>query len=241
MTDNAPPFERLLSLQDLDTRIDQLRHQKATLPERAELAASEQALAELEREASAIQSKLDAVGRDQRRREDEVASAESKIAELNSSMYGGGVTSPRELQTMQEEIDSLRRRLSSVEDEIIELMEYAEPLQAQLVTIDGRRAELDGTAQTALAQIAEKETVIDAELAKVEADRKALEVGIPVDVIEMYEGMRRSFNGVAVARLEHGTCGGCFLSLATAELDHIRHLPPDAIVHCEECGRLLVH
>jgi predicted nucleic acid-binding Zn-ribbon protein len=219
MTDTAPPFELLLSLQDLDTRIDQLRHQKATLPERAELAASEQALAELEREASAIQSKLDAVGRDQRRREDEVASAESKIAELNSSMYGGGVTSPRELQTMQEEIDSLRRRLSSVEDEIIELMEYAEPLQAQLVTIDGRRAEL----------------------AKVEADRKALEVGIPVDVIEMYEGMRRSFNGVAVARLEHGTCGGCFLSLATAELDHIRHLPPDAIVHCEECGRLLVH
>jgi uncharacterized protein len=231
----------LLSLQEHDTRIDQLEHRRVSLPERAELTETEHSLAQLEGEASAVQSKLDAVGRDQRRREDEVVSIEAKIKEINDSMYSGGVTSPRELQTMQEEIEALRRRLGAIEDEIIELMEYAEPLNADLVTFGERRDGLDDAARVALAKIAEQEAVIDVDLGEVQAERDELAATIPVEVVEMYEGMRKSFAGVAVARLEHGTCGGCFLALPSAELDRIRHLAPDAIVHCEECGRLLVH
>lgn len=241
MSEPASQFEHLLSLQEHDTHIDQLRHKRATLPERGDLAAAEQALAELEREVGAIQGKLDAVGRDQRRREDEVASVEAKIVELNDSMYGGGVTSPRELQTMQEEIESLRRRGGAIEDEIIELMEYAEPLQAELVSLDVRRSEIDASAQAALAKIAEQEAVIDAELGDVVGQRQAVASDIPATVVEMYEGLRKSFAGVAVARLERGTCGGCHLVLLAAELDRLRHAPPDEVVHCEECGRLLVH
>jgi len=241
VSETASQFERLLSLQEHDTHIDQLQHRRATLPERTDLAEAEKSLAELEAEANGIQGKLDAVGRDQKRREDEVASVEAKIVEINDTMYGGGVTSPRELQTMQEEIESLRRRNATIEDEIIELMEYAEPLQADLVSLRARRDVLDGSAQEALAKIAEQEVEIDADLVVVEAERNEVASGIPAEVVEMYDGLRKSFAGVAVARLEHGTCGGCHLVLPAAEIDRLRHAPPDEVVHCEECGRLLVH
>jgi predicted nucleic acid-binding Zn-ribbon protein len=142
---------------------------------------------------------------------------------------------------MQEEIDSLSRRLKGVEDEIIELMEYVEPLDAQLAESAAERTVLDQRAQSTIGKITEQEVVIDGELASVRGERDAIATGVPADVMDMYEGLRRSFAGVGVVRLEHGVCGGCHLALARAEVDRIKHLAPDVPVHCEECGRLLVH
>lgn len=240
MTDAPSQFESLLALQEHDTRIDQLRHRRATLAEREELDALEKSLAALERVAGEAQAKLDAAGRDQKRREDEVASIEAKITEIDKAMYGGGVTSPRELQTMQEEIDSLKRRNGGIEDEIIELMEYAEPIHAELGTLSVEREGLDVRAQSVLARLTEQEVSIDAELDEVVAARAGLASMIPTEVLSSYEGLRASRDGIAVARLERGTCGGCHLALPAAELDRIRRLPEDEVVHCEDCGRLLV-
>jgi predicted nucleic acid-binding Zn-ribbon protein len=236
----APPFELLLTLQEHDTHLEQLRHRYATLPERKELETVEAAVAGVEAEMANVQNKLDAAGRDQKRREDEVGSLEAKIAEVDGSLYGGTITSPRELQDLQEELDALKRRRSGIEDEILELMEYVDPLQEQMAGLQDRRSVHDGEAQVILGRLAELEAEIDAELAGVEAARASVQGELPTEVVEMYEGLRKGLGGVAVARLEHGTCGGCHLSLPSAELDRIRHLPPDSTAHCEECGRILV-
>jgi uncharacterized protein len=53
--------------------------------------------------------------------------------------------------------------------------------------------------------------------------------------------LRHDLGGIAVARLVGTNCGGCHLTLSAVELDRIRHEPGDAVVICEECGRLLVH
>jgi predicted nucleic acid-binding Zn-ribbon protein len=233
-------FERLLDLQEHDTRIDQLNHQRATLPERETLAAVQASLTELDRMAAGVQAKRDAAGRDQKRREDEVAGLEAKLGDLNNSMYSSGVTSPRELQTMQEEIDALQRQRRGIEDEIIELMEYVEPLDEQLSAANEQRAALDVDAQASLGRLTEQEVVIDRELKAVEGERDAIAVDVPADVMDMYEDLRRSFAGLGIVRLEHGICGGCHLALPRAEVDRLKHLAPDVPVHCEECGRLLV-
>jgi hypothetical protein len=59
-------------------------------------------------------------------------------------------------------------------------------------------------------------------------------------LIDEYEMLRTRLGGIGAARLEGGRCLGCNLSLSAVEVDRIRHEPPDAIVHCEECGRLLI-
>jgi predicted nucleic acid-binding Zn-ribbon protein len=98
----------------------------------------------------------------------------------------------------------------------------------------------DGEAQVILARLAEQESDIGGEISGVEAARVGVQQELPADVVEMYEGLRTGLGGIAVARLEHGTCGGCHLSLPSAELERIRHLPPESTAHCEECGRILV-
>ena len=52
--------------------------------------------------------------------------------------------------------------------------------------------------------------------------------------------LRSRLGGVAVARLVGKTCQGCHLQLSAVEIDRIRRLDVDELVHCEACGRLLV-
>jgi uncharacterized protein len=90
------------------------------------------------------------------------------------------------------------------------------------------------------ATIAEAEAAIDAERADIDARRAGLVAGIDAAAVQEYDTMRSRLGGVAVARLEHGSCGACHMKLSAVEHDRILHLSPDELVRCEDCGRILV-
>ena len=64
--------------------------------------------------------------------------------------------------------------------------------------------------------------------------------GVDAELLATYEGLRGELGGIAVARLVGSVCGGCHLGLSAVEVDRIKKQPPDALVRCDECGRLLV-
>lgn len=234
------PLHRLLDLQERDVVVDQLHHRRATLPERAALTDRQQALTALDVTRADVASRLAEVERSQKRLEDEVASVEEKQSAENLRLYSGSITSPRELQALQEEIDGLGRRQRTIEDELLEVMETAEPLTAELADIDARRDALLAELDALQGALAEGERAVDAELAGVVAERDALAREIPEDMLATYERLRTRLGGVAVARLEGAQCKGCHVSLPAVELDAIRHAAPDAVITHEECGRILV-
>jgi predicted nucleic acid-binding Zn-ribbon protein len=236
------PLEALLAVQAHDTTIDQLRHRSATLPARAEVAAIESQLAELEKKAAEVGTELHAVDRRQKAAEDEVASLDAKITELDKKLYGGTVSAIKELQALQADIESLQRHKAEVEDREHAAMEEREPFDAELGAIDAERARHDDVARQLRAAIAEAEAELDGEIAReviVRDDARAL---VPPVLIDEYDRLRDKLGGVAAARLEPGgRCGGCHLSLPAQEVARIkRELPIDALIHCEQCGRILV-
>ena len=234
-------LEQLLVLQEHDTTADQLRHRRATLPERDELEQLRRELGTIATEQATTQAERDEVARAQKRLEDEVATVEDKAATVHATLYGGSVTSPRELQALQEEEAALKRHQSTIEDKVIEQMELAVPLDERLAALDERRAHVDAEIERVTALLAAAETALDGELDLVVAQREAAAASVPADLLDRYEQLRLELGGIAVARLVGTNCGGCHLTLSAVELDRIRHEPGDAIVLCEECGRLLVH
>jgi predicted nucleic acid-binding Zn-ribbon protein len=60
------------------------------------------------------------------------------------------------------------------------------------------------------------------------------------DLLARYEQLSAQFDGVAVARLENGACDGCHIQLSAVAIDRLAKASDDAVVTCEECGRLLV-
>lgn len=233
-------FERLIEVQDHDTVADQLRHRRQTLPELTELVRAEDKLAELERRAEQLRAERDGVARQQRRHEDELASAEAKAAEIDRTLYSGTVRSPRELQALQAELESLRRLQAVIEDRVLEAMTERDPLDAALAGVDAERDRLDREGARLRATIAETQAAIDAELAVETEARSKAAADVPAELARLYEELRAKLGGTGAARLVNGRCSGCHLTLPAMELDRLRREPPDAVIRCEQCGRLLV-
>lgn len=233
-------FEELLELQEFDLRADRLRHRLAVLDERKRLDEIRSELAAFDGETDRIRQQRDEFGRIQKRHEDEAAIIETKAAEIDATLYGGSVTSPRELQALQAELESVRGRQSQIEDQILETMELIDPLDADLTARVDHRAGIMEREAVAAEELEAAERGIRDELTEVEVHREALVPSIPPDLLAHYESLRERLDGVGVAKLTGNTCGGCHLMLSATELDRIRHEPADALVHCEECGRLLV-
>jgi len=233
-------LDQLLVLQEHDTTAEQLRHRRLTLPQREQLVAHQQELASIEQQTVTVQGQRDEVARTQKRLEDEVASVEAKVADVNGKLYGGSVTSPRELQALQDDESSLKRHQTNVEDKVIEQMELALPLDEELERLRARTVELEAAVRDTTAGLTVAEAEIDVELEGVLAERAAVAAELAPAQIEKYEQLRHDLGGIGVARLVGTNCGGCHLTLSAVELDRIRHAPADELVFCGECGRLLV-
>ena len=233
-------FQRLLSVQDHDTRIDQLRHRFNTLSERAVLAACQQSRQQVHDQREALLVQRLELQRNLKRNEDELAALESRVKRENDRLYSGEITGTRELLTLQEEVNGLRSRCSDMENAALELMEAIEEIEYMVQEQADRLESADAEVGAAQQQLAEAEAVVRAEIDQEHAARSTEAADIPEAVLTSYEDLRCRLDGVAVARLRNGTCEGCHLGLSAMELDRIRHAPADEVCHCEECGRILV-
>ena len=230
----------LLAVQEHDTRTDQLNHRIETLPLRAELAQLEDDVRAVDDQLGITQRRRDELGRSQQRLEDEIASLSERANQAEKQLYSGSVTNPRELQALQDDVASIRRRIGQLEDDELEIMELVEPVDAERAQLTGERERLDAEGARLRAALGEAESELVAELAAVQAERDAAAAEVPDELWPEYDKLRARFGGVGIARLVGSTCQGCHLALPAVEVDRIRKLPLDEAVHCEECGRLLV-
>lgn len=233
-------YDDLLRVQEHDTAADRLRHRRQTLPELGELQAVEDELARVEAAAVEVGAKAAEAARVQRRLEGELSLVEAKVAELDAKLYSGAITVPRELQAMQAEGEALRIRRATLEDEVLDAMGEREPLDAELVALGARRDELDADGSRLRALVAEGQAAVDRELADVLDARKVAAGDIPPDLATLYEQLRSRLGGVAAAPLVNGRCGGCHLALPATEVARLRVEPPETLVRCEQCERILV-
>ncbi|HVF74061.1 MAG TPA: C4-type zinc ribbon domain-containing protein [Acidimicrobiales bacterium] len=234
-------LETLLAVQEHDTVIDQLVHRRAHMAERAELATVEGQIAAVEQRRAAAQARRDDVAARQARLEQEIASVEARITDIEKRMYSGSVSASRELQAMSAEVDSLKARRSSLEDDVLAAMEEAEPVDEEVASLLAERSGFDAEAERLSVLIAEAEVAIDVELEGERATRAELASGVPDDLLSTYEKLRGKLGGVGAARLVGPSCTGCHLTLPATELDRIRRAPADTVVFCDQCGRILVH
>lgn len=234
------PFDALLDVQSHDTAIAQLHHRRLHLPEHEVVRDLEHTLERLAATLTPIREQEAALSERQGAYETQLHDIDTKIASADRALFGGGVTATRELQALEADLVSLRRRRNELEDLELDVLMAREPIDASLA--DGEReqealiARLDAARADATAALAS----IDAQAVADRAARAESAAGIDPPLLVRYESIRSKNGGIGVARLIGGTCGACRLQLASVELDRIRGLSPDALVACEECGALLV-
>lgn len=229
---------RLLDLQAADTALAQLAHRRRTLPEIAALAESEQRVATLGTDAVDAETRAQDIAAEQRRLENEVDTVRARAVRDEQRLQAGGLPS-RELESLQHEIASLSRRQSTLEDDLLEVMEQREQLdlaaaglRAEVAKVQAEQDELVAARDAALAEI-------EAAAAKRTAERDTLAADLPADLVALYERVR-NHGGIGAAMLRQRRCEGCHIELAGSELAAVRTAPSDAVLRCDNCRCILV-
>jgi uncharacterized protein len=233
-------LDTLLELQARDAAIDRLHHRRDTVPERATLDEVRTELTAVEKQLADATERRDEVAREERKLDDEAGSLETKAAEVERTMYSGEVTSPRELQMLQADVDQLRRHRRSLEDRELEVMERREALDTEVGQLEGRARALGADAERLGSVLSSAEAEIDEELAGERGARNELAGTVDASLLDDYERCRERARGVGAARLNGTTCQGCHLSIPSVEAERIRKSPTGTVAHCDNCGCILV-
>lgn len=230
---------RLLEVQAIDTALAQLAHRRRNLPEHAELERLRREISALEDERVRAQVAVDDLDRDIARFERDIEQVRAR-KEKDQARLDAGTGPARELEALQHELVSLNRRQSELEDAELELMEQREQAQAVLTEVEQRLA-------AAREQAAAVEARRDQALADIARDeefrasgRQPLVADLPADLVALYERIREQAGGVGAALLRAGRCEGCRLELSGSERARFKAAPPDEVLRCDECRRILV-
>ncbi|GAB3436945.1 zinc ribbon domain-containing protein [Flindersiella endophytica] len=230
----------MLQIQALDTRLDQLAHRRRSLPEAAEAERIATERAELEGKLGTVEVRLTDLAREQRKAEADVEQVRTRKARDEQRLQAGQVGSPKELEGLQHEIETLNRRQSDLEDVELEVMERLEEATTELADLQARQTELDAKLAEADQARDKAFAEIDGQAEEIRTDRAGRAASQPEDLMKLYERLRTSHNGVGAAELRQRRCEGCRMELDATFLSQVVTAPPDRVQRCEECGRILV-
>ncbi|WP_448629224.1 zinc ribbon domain-containing protein [Cellulomonas soli] len=230
---------RLLDVQALDTRLGQLAHTRRTLPALARLVELDSQVGDLY---TALVTSRTAV-EDLRR---EVAKAEADVQQVRSrarrdqERLDAGQGSAKDMQALTSELESLARRQAELEEVELEVMERLEAHESALAELTSAHTTLADQRAVVEAERDAGYAEVDAEAARVREERTAAVAGLDEALVALYERLRGQLGGLGAAALRGRRCEGCRLELNPLDLDAIRKQPAEAVVRCEECGRILV-
>jgi predicted nucleic acid-binding Zn-ribbon protein len=238
----ADPFAqlKLLDVQELDSKQDQLRHRLATLPQIAELKELDRERREVENRARDARILVDDLTREQKRADADVEQVKARRKRDQDRMNQGLITNPKDLERMQGELVSLERRISELEDAELDVMERLEEAQGELDGLTAHITDLDQKIAAATESRDEAAAEIEQQLAESVGKRNDTASDMPEDLMALYARLREQKGGVGAAALRARSCGGCSLQLNSSELADIAKTPSDEVLRCEECNRILV-
>ena len=231
-------LRQLLDLQAEDSSIARLNERRGSLPEAARLAEVQGQLAELEADLDIATKQNQEIGREQSRLEGDIEAVDQKVAREEQRMLSGKVSNPKELSSLQAEIESLKRRRSSIEEDLLEVMVQRESATATVDKLEAERGQVAAERDELTATVERLTADIDAELKEHAAKREEAAALVPDDLKAMYEKIRATKGGVGAAALVGGTCQGCHTKLPAVEAERIRK--EKGLQRCDNCRRILV-
>lgn len=224
----------LWMLQVTDLAVETHRRRLADLEQQlaapAELLDARQAAAAAEAELTSWRSK-------QRTIETQVRDLAQHIQAAEKQLMSGRVRNPKELEGMEANLNSLKRRRAGLEDEILEIMLEIDRQRTGLETQRSHLAGLEQAWQTQQAALIQERDRQTAELHSLSAQLARQWAAISPADQELYRSLRQRKAGLALSLMQRGTCRACGVSLPTSAVQHVQ--AENQRVFCPTCGRLL--
>jgi predicted nucleic acid-binding Zn-ribbon protein len=224
----------LFRLQQIDSQIAQIDTRLAkiqgTLENNAELQAA------LKQVSTAMEAQQ-AAEHAQRRSEQEAQDQQIKIQQAESSLYGGTVRNPKELQDLQADIASLKKHLAALEERELQDMIKTESAQAEVKKAQAELEQIQARLGIEHRHLFQEKDSLANELERLQSERQAAVSTVAANILKTYDELRQQRRGVAVAEVRDNACGACGTTLTPSVEQNARHA--GELVRCPACGRFL--
>jgi uncharacterized protein len=224
----------LFRLQKIDTQLDQINNR---LGEIARILAEDENLRHAEEQFQSTKSQLFKIQQTLKQKEDEVQAQRIKIETNESSLYGGKVRNPKELQDLQIEIASLKRRLATLEDEQLDIMLAAEEAEKEFNQAQKNLNQAQADHSSRNASLIGEQSQLTKTKDSLLAERNPLVNSVVPNNLAIYQALREQKKGVAVVSVDDESCSACGTTIRPFEIQAARS--PQKIAFCSTCNRIL--
>jgi len=225
----------LYRLQELEQSLAQLKAQRENHRVVQDIAKLKDVLSKYERLEQAVDKQLKVKKLTVRQAEAELSGLRASIADIETKLYGGTVTHPKELGNLEAKLKNLRSDLEAAENEALEHMEAIERLTAQRRRLRAMASHLEQQLRAYEQKLVELSAQWDFAEEDLRLELEEVRNQVEPALLKMYEKRRSTTKGRPVAVVSRGVCGGCLTELPTLQ----RKVLGREIVSCERCHRLL--
>lgn len=227
-------LEQLVRLQHAESELKRAESIRSDLPRRRAEAAA--ALEAEKARLTAAREAVDSGQKNRRRLEGELQDLESKRSKYKGQLMD--VKTNKEYTAMLHEIEGVEREIRAREDLIIAEMESAETLGAEVKREEQAFKAADEAAKVRGREMDEEEKKVQAETARLLAERDAIAKGIPQNLLDLFTRVAR-VRGIAVSEAKDGKCSQCHLTLRPQTYVDLKR--GDQLFQCVQCNRILYY
>lgn len=228
-------IKQLYSLQEVDLALDEVHSRIAEVEQELEGRLS---LGRIEEALEQARGRLQEIQASHREAQAEAARLRERVNYLEGQLYGGDIVNPRELETLQLEVNNTRHQLEQQDVRLLELSLQAEDTRNRIETLERDLADTQAAWETRQTELWIQLEELTERQETLTAERKNMAAGLDAVELTRYEGLRKSKGGKAVARVMRGLCQACRMSLPTQHLQRVRS--GRQMVLCNSCGRMLL-
>jgi predicted nucleic acid-binding Zn-ribbon protein len=226
-------MEKLVALQTVDLKIQEMERVKGEIPQR--IATLEEEFRKEEEKVQSERAGMEKLQKERRQKEkdleeeiDRVKKSEARVFEIKTN---------KEYQAVQKEIENAKKLNREREEEILEILEHIEEGQKRLSkgekSLEVRRKEY----RLQIAELQQKEASFAQEMAEEVRQREEREKELPESLLSRYRMLLEKRQGVAVARVINGVCQACNMNLRPQL--YIELQKQDTLIVCPNCNRIL--
>lgn len=223
----------LLVLQDRDRRLLSLAKDLEKLPQD-----EARAQGKLAADLKAVQAANDALVECElqlKRIELDVGARKTTIQRLKVQQFE--TRKNDEYQALGNEVIRYEKEVDELETKELELMEKIDQLRAAHKEAEAKRSKTQNLVDEDLASIRQRAERIKQDQAELNAEREQLAAAIPDSILPLYQRLMKTKDGLAVAPMHEGKCGGCHMKLIASTVVAVQ--TGKELARCEDCGRIL--
>ncbi len=225
----------LYRLQEIDINVHQ-RHKR--LEEINAQLADDKALTEAQQQVTNDQQTLTPLQNKVRKLEQDIQSNTAKLKETDETLYSGRVRNPKELQDMQNEIQSLKKRNQELEDVLLETMMAVDEASVALKDSTAKLETITAQFELANKSLIDEKKRLKAEGSALLKTREQLVPTIDPNTLKVYNNLRSRKNNQAVAVLVNQSCSVCHVQQDMNVIQALRK--NDVLTYCSSCGRIII-